>query len=212
MRMSVLLKKLRIENKEFITSKELELYCKSMKLDYTTVIRYFISQGYLTRIFRGIFYVKPLDEMKLGRSKYSYLELVAKGLELKNVRNWYFGLHTALKLNNMTHEYFAVEDVINDTLFRATSINIAGYKFKFTKLSPSLVSFGINKKDEIVRYSDPEKTVLDFIYIWKYNGVPDDKIVLDISEWAKQGSKETLMSYAKKYPKTVTEVVERVIG
>ncbi len=212
MRMSVLLKKLRIENKEFVTSKELELYCKSMKLDYTTVIRYFIAQGYLTRIFRGIFYVKSLDELKLGRSKYSHLELVAKGLELKNVRNWYFGLHTALKLNNMTHEYFAVEDVINDTLFRANPINIAGYKFKFTKLLHSLVSFGINKKDEIVRYSDPEKTVLDFIYIWRYNGVPDDKIVLDISEWAKHGSKERLMRYAKKYPKTVTDIIGRVIG
>lgn len=45
-----------------------------------TVIRYFIAQGYLTRIFRGIFYVKTLDELKLGRSKYSYLELAAKGL------------------------------------------------------------------------------------------------------------------------------------
>ena len=212
MRMSVLLKKLRIENKEFVTSKELELYCKSMKLDYTTVIRYFMAQGYLTRIFRGIFYVKTLDEMKLGRSKYSHLELVAKGLELKNVRNWYFGLHTALKLNNMTHEYFTIEDVINDTLFRANPINIAGYKFKFTRLSPSLVGFGINKKDEIIRYSDPEKTVLDFIYIWRYNGVPNDKIVLDISEWAEQGSKEKLMSYAKKYPKTVTEIIRRVIG
>jgi hypothetical protein len=181
-----------------------------MKLDYTTVIRYFIAQGYLTRIFRGIFYVNSLDEIKLGRSKYSYLELVAKGLELKNVRNWYFGLHTALKLNNMTHEYFAVEDVINDSLFRANPMNIAGYEFKFTKLSPSLFDFGIKNKDEMVRYSDPEKTVLDFIYIWRYNGVPDDKIVLDISEWAKQGSKEKLMSYAKKYPKTVTEIVERL--
>ncbi|CAG0957595.1 MAG: hypothetical protein MPEBLZ_01870 [Candidatus Methanoperedens nitroreducens] len=212
MRMSILLKKLRIENKEFVTSNELELYCKSMKLDYTTVIRYFIAQGYLTRIFRGIFYINTLDEMKLGRSKYSHLELVAKGLELKNVRNWYFGLHTALKLNNMTHEYFAVEDVINDALFRAKPINIAGYKFKFTRLSPSMVGFGINKKDEMIRYSDPEKTVLDFIYIWRYNGVPNDKIVLDISEWAKQGSKEKLMNYAKKYPKTVTEIVGRVIG
>jgi predicted transcriptional regulator of viral defense system len=212
MRMSVLLKKLRIENKEFVTSKELELYCNSMKLDYTTLVRYFIAQGYLIRIFRGIFYVNTLDEMKLGRSKYSHLELVAKGIELKNVKNWYFGLHTALKLNNMTHEYFAVEDVINDSLFRANPMNISGYKFKFTKLSPLLFDFGIKNKDEMVRYSDPEKTVLDFIYIWRYNGVPDDKIVLDISEWAKQGSKEKLMSYAKKYPKTVTEIVEMVIG
>lgn len=212
MKMSILLKKLRIENKEFVTSKELKLYCKSMKLDYANVIRYFISQGYLTRIFRGIFYVKTLEELKLGKNKYSHLELVAKGLELKNVKNWYFGLHTALKLNNMTHEYFAVEDVINDTLFRANPMNIAGYKFKFTRLSPLLVNFGLSKKDEIIRYSDPEKTVLDFIYIWKYNGVPNDRIILDISEWAKLGSKEKLMSYTKKYPKTVSEIIERLVG
>jgi predicted transcriptional regulator of viral defense system len=212
MRMSVLLRKLHLENKEFVTSEELEAYCKSMKLDYDTVVRYFISRGYLIRIFRGIFYVKSIEEQKLGRSKYSHLELVAKGLELKNVKNWYFGLHTALKLNNMTHEYFAVEDVINDTLFRATPINIAGYKFKFIKLSPSLVNFGIMKKDELVRYSDPEKTVLDFIYIWRYNGIPEDKIVIDLAEWAKHASKEKLRNYANKYPKTVTEMVERVIG
>lgn len=212
MKMSILLKKLRIENKEFVTSKELKLYCRSMKLDYNNVIRYFIAQGYLTRIFRGIFYVNTLEELKLGRSKYNHLELVAKGLELKNVKNWYFGLHTALKLNNMTHEYFAVEDVINDTLFRANPMDIAGYKFKFTRISPSLVDFGINKKDEIIRYSDPEKTILDFIYIWKYNGVPNDRIILDISEWARLGSKEKLMSYAKKYPKTVSEIIERLVG
>lgn len=207
-----MLKKLHLENKEFITSKGLEAYCESMKMDYATVVRYFISRGYLIRIFRGIFYVKSIEELKLGRSKYSYLELVARGLELKNLRNWYFGLHTALKLNNLTHEYFAVEDVINDTLFRATPINIAGYKFKFTKLSPPLVGFGIKKKDEIIRYSDPEKTILDFIYIWKYNGIPDEKIIIDISEWASHASKEKLKNYAKKYPKTVAEIVERVIG
>ena len=212
MKMSILLKKLHLENKEFVTSEEMKSYCKSMKLDYATVVRYFIARGYITRIFRGIFYVKSLEEQKLGRSKYNHLELVARGLELKNVKNWYFGLHTALKLNNMTHEYFAVEDVINDTLFRAKPITIAGYKFKFIKLSPTLVGFGIKEQDKIIRYSDPEKTVLDFIYIWRYNGVPDDKIVIDTSEWIKHASKDRLRSYAKKYPKTVTEIVEKVIG
>ncbi|MBU3967440.1 MAG: hypothetical protein KKG76_08715 [Euryarchaeota archaeon] len=83
---------------------------------------------------------------------------------------------------------------------------------KRTESAPSLVGFGIKNRDEKVRYSDPEKTVLDFIYIWRYNGVPDDKIVLDISEWAKHGSKEKLMRYAKKYPKTVTEIIGRVVG
>jgi len=209
--MTVLLRKLRIENRKFVTSRELKAYCKSMKLDYDTVIRYFAARRYLVRIFRGIFYVKSLEEFELGRTRYAPLELVAKGLELKKVRNWYFGLHTALKLNNMTHEHFAVDDVVSDVLFRANPVTIAGHKFKFVKLSPSLVAFGV-KKGHDVRYSDPEKTILDFIYLWRYRGVPDDKIVADVSEYAKNVSKDRLRRYAKRYPNTVATIVERIPG
>src|SRR5581483_7273612 len=118
MKMSLLVEKLWIENKEFVTSEELKVYCRSMKIDYSLVIRYLSSRRYLLRIFRGIFYVRSLEEIKLGRSKYNHLELVAKGLELKGVKEWYFGLHSALKLNNMTHEHFAVEEVVSDSIFR----------------------------------------------------------------------------------------------
>jgi predicted transcriptional regulator of viral defense system len=210
MRMTTLLRKLRLENKEFVTFRELEAYCKSMGLDYKTVVRYFAARGYIIRIFRGVFYVKSVEEFELGRSKYSHMELVAKGLELKKVRNWYFGLHTALKLNNMTHEHFAIEDVVNDKIFRANPITITGYKFKFVKLSSALLGFGV-KKEKGINYSDPEKTILDFIYIWRYNGVPEEKTIADIAEWAKHASKEKLRSYATKYPKTVAEIAERVI-
>ncbi len=210
MTMSTLLRKLRIEGKGFITSEELKAYCKPMKLDYDTIVRYFSARGYIVRIFRGIFYVKSVEEFELGRSRYSHLELVSKGLELKKVMNWYFGLHSALKLNNMTHEHFAVEDVVNDVLFRANPVTIAGYKFKFIKLSSPLIAFGV-KKGNGIRYSDPEKTVLDFIYIWRYNGVPAEKIAADVGEWAGHASKGKLRSFAKRYPKTVAEIAERVI-
>jgi predicted transcriptional regulator of viral defense system len=199
-----------MDNKEFVTAEELKIYCKSMELNYEMIVRYFGMRGYLVRIFRGIFYVKSLEELKLGRNKYPHLELVAKGLELKNVKRWYFGLHTALKLNNMTHETFAVEDVLNDKLFRANPFTIAGYKFKFSRLSPALLGFGISKAGNGVRYSDAEKTILDFIYIWRYNGIPEEKITADVSGWAKGASKEKLRAYAKKYPKTVAGIVERL--
>lgn len=211
MRMNVLLSKLRMEKREFVTSKELETYCKSMRLQYETVIRYFASRGYLVRIFRGIFYVKSVEEYELGRSRYNHLELVARGLELKKVRNWYFGVHTALKLNNMTHEHFAVEDVVSDVLFRANPVTIAGHKFKFVKLLPSLVTFGVKKGND-TRYSDPEKTILDFIYLWRYRGVPEGKIVGDVSEYARNISKDRLRRYAKKYPKTVARIVESLVA
>jgi predicted transcriptional regulator of viral defense system len=199
-----------MDKKEFVTAEELERYCKSLRMDYTAVVSYFVKRKYFVRILRGIFYVKSLEEAKLGRSRYNHLELVARGMELKNVKRWYFGLHTALKLNNMTHETFAVEDVVNDKLFRANPIAIAGYKFKFSRLSPSLLGFGIRKAGNGVRYSDPEKTLLDFIYLWRYNGIPEEKIVADVSGWEKGASKEKLMAYAKKYPKTVAEIAARL--
>ena len=211
MKMSLLLRKLRMDGKEFVTSNELKACCRSMKLDYATVVRYFSSRGYVVRVFRGIFYVKSVEEFELGRTKYNHLQLVAKGMELKKVSKWYFGLHTALKLNNMTHEHFAVEDVVSDSLFRANPITIVGYKFRFVKLSPSLVAFGVRKSDNGIRCSDPEKTVLDFIYVWRYNGIPEDKIVADVSEWARHTSREKLRSYAKKYPSTVAEIAERLV-
>ena len=210
MTMSLLRRKLWMDRKEFVTAEELKRYCKTMKLNYEMVVRYFGMRAYLVRIFRGVFYVKSLEELKLGRNKYNHLKLVAKGLELKHVKNWYFGLHTALKFNNMTHETFAVEDVVNDKLFRANPIAIAGYKFKFSRLSPSLLGFGIRKAGNGVRYSDPEKTLLDFIYLWRYNGIPEEKIVADVSGWEKGASEEKLMAYAKKYPKTVAEIAARL--
>ena len=41
--------------------------------------------------------------------------------------------------------------------------------------------------------------------------MPDEKIVADVSEWAKNVSKEKTKRYAKKYPNTVAEIAERVI-
>lgn len=206
---SFLLKKLAIDKKEFITSKELKQYCSNIGLNYDTTIRHLLYRGYLIRIFKGVFYIKTLEETKLNKPKYSIQELVAKGLELKGVKNWYFGLYTALNLNNMTHESFTVDYVINDVLFRPKPINIAGSKYKFIKLTPKLLEFGI--VTDSLKYSDPEKTILDFIYTWRYNGVPEQKIILDVSEWARHISNEKIRKYSIHYPTTVREIVEVVI-
>jgi len=210
MKTKVLLKKLHLDGKEFVTAVELKKYCKGMGLDYNTPLRHFLSRGYLIRVFRGIFYVRSLEEVELNKPKFTPMELVAEGLKIKAVKNWYFGLYSALKLNNMTPEYFAVEHVINDKIFRRNPITVAGHKFRFWKIKPTLVSFGV--LGDKVRYSDPEKTILDFIYLWKARGVPEEKIVMDVSEWAENISKNRAMGYAKNYPKTVRGVLQRVIG
>jgi hypothetical protein len=210
MTISQVLRKLRNENREFVTSKELKLYCKAAKASYVSTINYFLKRKYVIRVFRGVFYLRSVDEIKLQSSKYNHLELVARGLEIKGVKNWYFGLHTALKLNNMTHESFAVEEVISDSLFRAKPIKIASYKFKFVKLSSKLFGFGIQNSNGL-KFSDPEKTVLDFIYLWRQNGVPDQKIISDIADWGKGLSNKKLNLYAKNYPSSVRIISKTVV-
>lgn len=208
MKTKTLLRKLHIDGREFVTAEELKKHCKDMGLDYDISIRHFLSRGYLVRIFRRIFYVRSSEEVELNRSKFTPVEMVAEGLRLKGVKNWYFGLYSALKLNNLTHEYFAVEHVINDRIFRRNPITVAGHKFKFWKIKSSLTSFGV--LGDKVMYSDPEKTILDFIYLWRARGIPEEKIVLDVSEWAKDISAKRAEEYAKNYPKTVAEILRRV--
>jgi predicted transcriptional regulator of viral defense system len=210
MNTSILLKKLYLEKIEFITSEELEKYCKEFEMDYTDTVRYFIRRGYIIRIFKKIFYLRGIEEIKLGRTKYSYRDLISKGLELKGVKNWYFGLYSALKMNNMTHESFIVDHILNDKLFRPNPINIMDYKIEFHKISPKLLTFGILKKRNI-NYSDPEKTILDFMYIWRYNGIAKKRILIDIKDYAENASIEKLRKYVKHYPSTVKETFEALL-
>ncbi|RLC72152.1 MAG: hypothetical protein DRI26_03615 [Chloroflexi bacterium] len=212
MSLTLLLRRLRLEGREFISSKELEAYCKEFEVRYETAVRYYLSRGYIVRIFRGLFYVRTPEEVTLGRRRYNHLQLVANGLRLKHVMNWYYGLNSALKLNNMTHEHFPTEEVLNDKIFRRNPITIDGYKFRFRKIKSNLFGFGVIKDGGGLRYSDPEKTVLDFIYIWRYNGVPEEKIILDISERMGNISLDRIKAYAVHYPKTVFKTLEKVLG
>ncbi len=208
---ALLLRKLRIDRKFFITDNELKEYCKNFELDYGYICRYYQRRGIFVRIFRGIFYVKSAEEVDMGHIKYNHLELVSKGLELKGVTNWYFGLYTALKLNEMTHEHFTTEEVISSKILRTVPITIADHKFHFTKLNPKLTSFGIIKRRTRIgstnlKYSDPEKTVLDFVYLWKYEGLSENRIKMAIREWTVGLDKKKLMRYTEKYPKTVRKI------
>ncbi len=208
MKSDVILRKLYRENRKFVTSEVLKEYCGAAGFKYENVMRHFIPRGYLVRIFKGIFYVRSPGEFKLNRIEYDPLKLVAAGLELKGIKNWYFGLHTALKLNNLTHEYFHVSEVINDTILRTRPMDIAGTKFKFLKVKPNLFNFGVNKDD--IRYSDPEKTILDLIYLWNYGGVPQRRVIMNISEWYPHLSNSKLDEYLPNYPKSVRNVIEKV--
>jgi hypothetical protein len=173
------------------------------------VIRYFIRRNYLIRIFKGIFYVKSWEEIKYKSIKFSHFELVSKGLELKGVRNWYFGLYTALKLNHATHEYFTIDYVISDNLYRNKPIMINNRKYKFHKLKPSLLKFGI--VENRFKYSDLEKTILDLIYLGIYSSKSKAKILMGLSDYTQNLSKNKIRKYVQNYPNSVKEVIGEII-
>jgi hypothetical protein len=137
------------------------------------------------------------------------MELVARGLAVRGVKNWYYGLSTALVLNNMTHERFNVDYVINDNIQRNSSMSIAGHEFIFKKVKPELFTFGVIKAK--LSYSDPEKTILDMVYLDRYGGVPPEKTVLNISEYMDMVDSERLIDYSIHYPLTVGRFVEEML-
>lgn len=114
-----------------------------------------------------------------------------------------------MKLNNATHEYVTINHVISDSLYRNKLITINKRKFRFYKLKPSLLKFGIIENK--FRYSDLEKTILDFIYLWIYNNTPKNRILIDISDYIKNLSESKISDYIHRYPKSVKEIIREII-
>src|SRR3989339_445431 len=154
---------------KILTRKDFDSLATKYKFDKDTLRKVMLNKGYLITIFRGIYYLKDYEEKKLNSLKYSPYELLALGLEKKNVK-WYFGLNTALKFLGLTHEVFPINIVINDKFNRIKPMKIAGSSFFFIKLKPSLF-FDIDKVNTgnniSLYYSNIEKTLLDMLYLKK---------------------------------------------
>ena len=141
MTLKLIVEKLARDNKKFILAEEIKDYCRKLSLKYIPTIKYLIRNKYIARIFRGIFYVYSIEDRKLGKSEMNSYEILKEALKLKGVKNWYFGLETGLKFNNLTNEYFTIDYILNDKIFRAKPIIIMGRKIKFYKLSSKMFSF-----------------------------------------------------------------------
>ncbi|MBS3817327.1 MAG: hypothetical protein KGY76_07175 [Candidatus Thermoplasmatota archaeon] len=202
MKGSAVWEKLRIEGKEIVTSKEVKELAEKIGKDGENTLYYLQEEDYLSRIFRGIFYVKSLEERKRSVEEYSIYELIAMGLDKKGIENWYFGLETALKFNNMTHEYFNIDYALTDSYRTTKVIEIQDQKFKFFKRKKERFSQGVIA-DKNIKYSDPEKTILDL----KYRSYLKE----DQSDYLKQYEDKIETSKIKKYLKDYSKSFERKV-
>jgi predicted transcriptional regulator of viral defense system len=180
-----------------VTRDEIEAACRKFGAKYTNTVNFMISYGYLVRILRGVYYVKTF-EVDVRR-------IISLGLNRLGV-SWYFGLHTALRLNGLTHEFPATTFVLNDSIFRPKEIKIAGERTRFLKLKRELFGFGVVDRDG-VRFSDPEKTILDLVYLSRYRSLPKERIISTIGEYGEHLERGKLQAYLKFYPKTVGMVI-----
>ena len=204
----ILNEKLLYNKKKIITKDDLSKESKALGLSYNSAINYLLTKKYIIRIFRGIFYIRSLEERKLGKMELTFYNVLKEALKIKGIENWYFGLETAIKFNNLTHEYFTITYVISDKLKRKEVMDIFGYKVKFVAIKKELFKFGIIKDN--VSYSDPEKTILDKIYLGLHKGLDNFTIKNSIIEYFDECDKKKLINYAKHYPKSVLKFVENI--
>lgn len=196
-----------LSNKKYISYEDLiNIFDIKNSKHYKNVINYLLENEYLVRIFKGFFYVLSLEERRYG-CKLNIFEAIAKGMQYKKIDNWYFGLYTALKLNNLTYEYFDIIYLITDRIKKKDPIMILDYRIKYVKIKDSLCKLGI-KHQKNIRFSDHEKTVLDFIYLFRKNGFENERIINVIIDYLDNINRKKLKNYLKKYPKTISKFIE----
>ena len=187
---------------KILTRKDFDSLATKYKFDKDTLRRVMLNKGYLITIFRGVYYLKDYEEKKLNSLKYSPYELLALGLEKKNVK-WYFGLNTSLKFLGLTHEVFPLNIVINDKFNRTKRMKIAGSSFFFVKLKPSLF-FDMKKESTgnniSLYYSSIEKTLLDMIYLKKE---------VDLKEY--KFNKSLFLRESNKYNRIVKKKIKEML-
>jgi len=188
-----------------VTRENIEEACRRFDANASSTINFMISYGYFLRILRGLYYVKTVEEFSLKKSVDIY-KIISLGMEKLGI-NWYFGLYTGLRLNGLTHEYFGTIFILNDGIFRPKEIKVGEERVKFIKLKGRLFGFGITNKDQI-KFSDIEKTLLDFIYVSRYRSVPEERIVSIIEDYGKRAEAEKIKRYLEFYPETVKMVVK----
>jgi len=201
-------KKLIIERHKIVTSAEIRRLALNLDKGEERSLRYLQEHGYIYRILRGIFYVKSPEEREKGFFECSKYEMVSKAMKQKGIRNWYFGLETALLLNNMTHEYFVVNYVITDSYRTTKIINILDTKFQFHKWSKKHFMFGIIRKSGLA-YSDREKTVLDLAYKIYLRESDSRRVTSPLRDYETYLNQSNLSTYLEFYPPGFRELLRR---
>ncbi len=182
---------------------------RRIDLNPDATIRTLSENRRLLPLFKGFYYLCKPEEILLHKG-FNPLNLFARGAKAKDIGTWYFGLHTALRLHGMGHEYRLDEHVISDAFYRPNGVPIAGRRFIIHKWRAEMGRFGVVRKGEYF-VSDPEKTVLDFAYLDYYAMAKGRAPSGTWREHLESVRVDTLRSYLPNYPEAVRGMVEAAL-
>ena len=128
------------------------------------IIEYLVRIGLALRIVEDIYFIKdPANSLPLWI-------MIARGLNRAGVK-WYYGLYSAWMNGRMVQQVYLGEVIVNNKYSGKRKIGgVDVYFFKTRR--DKFFTFGIEEFREGVYRSDPEKTVLDFIYFGNYGKIP----------------------------------------
>ena len=204
--------KLRLKNEEMLLlSKEkiiktIRDYQKiyKRKVNLISLWTYLRKNNYIKRILKDYYYIYSLEERHNHYCEFSEEELIFLVLEKLKIK-WYLGLENALKENKISWQALNVTIIINNKFSGIKKLGNS--KFKFIKTKPSLF-FGLIKKKTnnkvVYYYSDLEKTYLDFLYFYSYEGREIETIKKNLDF---EIERYKLIGYARKYSKKIQETI-----
>jgi len=196
------------DEREVVRTAEVSELARRLGKEPAHVATTLVRAGRLVPLFKGYYYVRRPDEMGLRRPRHNALELFAMGARAKRIGRWYFGLETALRLNEMTHDDRGLEFVIDERLFRPAGVRVGLRRFVILRWSAHLLTFGL-RRDGPLRWSGPEKTLMDIAFHESNlaaRGRPPPGLWREHIETV---SARTMRSYFPHYPERVrTEVAK----
>ena len=178
------------------------------KKDVKQIIEYLVRNDLAVRVVEDIYFIKdPFYDPP------SFVVL-ARGLNKAGVR-WYYGLLSAYMNGRMVQQGFSGEVVINNKYSgkRKLGGKKYGVNVYFVKTTrEEMYKFGLEEVREGIWVSDPEKTILDFIYFSYYGTFPFfiiQEVVLSYFDpdnslmTARGRNYRRMKEYLKYYPKFV---------
>jgi hypothetical protein len=166
---------------------------------------YLRKSNYIKRILGDYYYIYSLKERSNHYCRYSEEELIFFVLGKMKIK-WYLGLERALQEHKISWQVLNSIAIIN-TYFSGIK-RFGSSRFKFIRTHEKRCKFGLIKRktnNQVTYfYSDLEKTYLDFLYFYSYQGRDIETIQRQLDFKIKA---DVVKRYAQHYSKKIQKVL-----